>query len=705
MGAGRNTETIPLQERVQRNPTVDCGEPARNLRKNELGAVIFGCTSYTIQECLPAMHFSYVKNIKPGMPLFLFNYSARQLFGVRICIRKECKPLLEYQYRPILEDNYYTDDQFWFELDHAQTGRLISKFESSPLVVSKYSWSAPKQRRASKNKKFKREDPWENFADSSNWNVLQDKNSDPGENKGKDFGSSDSKHATPWDERTDCVLGSPSATPCEDENNQNLEPDSDEVEKENEEELVYRKLLQLDNEREKANCDSMGDKENVGLLCDSNGSNGVQYFDCEPEVPQFNSEKHEMVSTNSSDAHFFSPTSSDVQSIVNQLRQEIEEVKVQQHQQTSQLEMKLTKAEIQVQQLTERIKELELLPIPSTASVKCLETRSADTMDMEEFPGDSKMVYFFGGYDGAAWLSTTDCYSPLTDTKKPLRPMISSRSYAAAAALCGDIYVFGGGDGTLWFNTVESYNPQRNEWTACPSLTHKKGCLSGVTLGSKIYAIGGGDGVNCFSDVEMFDPAAGRWICTQSMLQKRFSCAAAELNGAIYASGGYDGKDYLKSVERFDPREVVSWSSIPSMNVRRGCHSLVAMNGKLYALGGYNGLNMVSSVEEFDPRNNSWVRGDKMTEARGYSTAAVIGESIYVISGLKDGKVLTETVFDSLPCLQSIFPQVPRHVCQLKSLLCRMNQFQVECYKEGQGWSVANVKGAGKRCFFSSIVM
>ncbi|MCL7036923.1 hypothetical protein MKW94_018501 [Papaver nudicaule] len=58
------------------------------------------------------------------------------------------------------------------------------------------------------------------------------------------------------------------------------------------------------------------------------------------------------------------------------------------------------------------------------------------------------------------------------------------------------------------------------------------------------------------------------------------------------------------------------------MNVRRGCHSLVAMNGKLYALGGYNGLNMVSSVEEFDPRNNSWVRGDKMTEARGYSKEA-----------------------------------------------------------------------------------
>ncbi|XP_026389406.1 kelch-like protein 17 isoform X1 [Papaver somniferum] len=92
----------------------------------------------------------------------------------------------------------------------------------------------------------------------------------------------------------------------------------------------------------------------------------------------------------------------------------------------------------------------------------------------------------------------------------------------------------------------------------------------------------------------------------QGGLFQRFSSAVAELNGAIYAAGGYDGEGYLNSAERFDPREVVSWSSIPSMNIRRGCHSLVAMSDKIYQLGGYNGENMVSSVEEFDPRNNSW---------------------------------------------------------------------------------------------------
>ncbi|RZC86382.1 hypothetical protein C5167_030461 [Papaver somniferum] len=89
-------------------------------------------------------------------------------------------------------------------------------------------------------------------------------------------------------------LGSSSAT-CGDENNQNLEPDLDKVEEENDEELVYHKLLLLVNEREKENCDSVGDEENVGVSCHLNASSVD--FNCEPE------------------------------SIVDQLRQEVEEVK------------------------------------------------------------------------------------------------------------------------------------------------------------------------------------------------------------------------------------------------------------------------------------------------------------------------------------------------------------------------------------------
>ncbi|KAL3830230.1 hypothetical protein ACJIZ3_019032 [Penstemon smallii] len=140
---------------------------ARNLKKNQLGGVIFGCTNDTLKEChsnqlfgLPGQHFSYVKNIEPGLPLFLFNYSERKLHGiyeavssgkmnidsyawtaggldrtrypaqVQIRSRLQCQALTEIQFKPIIVDNYYSQSHFWFELDHAQASKLISKLSS-----------------------------------------------------------------------------------------------------------------------------------------------------------------------------------------------------------------------------------------------------------------------------------------------------------------------------------------------------------------------------------------------------------------------------------------------------------------------------------------------------------------------------------------------------------------------------------------------
>uniref|UniRef100_J3M4A1 DCD domain-containing protein n=2 Tax=Oryza brachyantha TaxID=4533 RepID=J3M4A1_ORYBR len=142
-------------------------DPARSLRENQLGGVIFGCKHNTIEECfnkqlfgLPSIHYSYVRNIKPGLPLFLFNYSDRTLHGifeaaspgqmyidpyawsqdgslrtcfpaqVRICTKTRYPPLMESQFRPVLGDNYYNHHHFYFELDHAQTKALIAVFKA-----------------------------------------------------------------------------------------------------------------------------------------------------------------------------------------------------------------------------------------------------------------------------------------------------------------------------------------------------------------------------------------------------------------------------------------------------------------------------------------------------------------------------------------------------------------------------------------------
>ncbi|KAI6698553.1 hypothetical protein NL676_018672 [Syzygium grande] len=116
----------------------------------------------------------------------------------------------------------------------------------------------------------------------------------------------------------------------------------------------------------------------------------------------------------------------------------------------------------------------------------------------------------------------------------------------------------------------------------------------------------------------------------------RFALAAVELNGAIYATGGYDGNNYL-----------------------------------IYALGGFDGNSMVASVEVYDPRLDCWMARERMNCARGYSAAAVLSESIYVIGGVKADEDIIGIV---------------------------------ECYKEGQSWCKTSVRGIGQRCFLSAIV-
>ena len=57
---------------------------------------------------------------------------------VQIRVRLQCQPLSEEQFRPIIADNYYSSSHFWFELDHAQTSKLISLLSSRVVAPSAF---------------------------------------------------------------------------------------------------------------------------------------------------------------------------------------------------------------------------------------------------------------------------------------------------------------------------------------------------------------------------------------------------------------------------------------------------------------------------------------------------------------------------------------------------------------------------------------
>ncbi|CAI0424080.1 unnamed protein product [Linum tenue] len=601
---------------------------------------------------LPATHFAYVKNIDAGLPLFLFNYSDRKLYGiffaacpgqmnidpygwtdgsertaypaqVRIQVKQQCQPLLEGQFKPVIADNYYNDKHFYFELDHGQTQRLMALLSFSPLpsgasflpysakVVPTYQY-----RPVRKNKE--ETDEFEAVKFEADQTLSESSSISDKRDVDEEF--------------------TPLASEIKNHNPSGNPHDGD---------AYSTSVSEIQLKEAKVVAEVVGGKGEEALIF----------------------EKLRQLSLNSAPKESSSESSFEVSGAANHsLTQALEELKTfssKQALKVSQLEKKLVAADVEIQRLKDHCFKLDGTPsAPITNFGKIAQTAPDDLhLDL----GDS--IYIIGGHDGKTWLSSLDLYLPSTGQRESLSPMSCVRAYASVAELYGNLYVMGGGDGNLWYDTVESYNQGSNRWTSSPSLSKKKGSLASASISDKIYAFGGGNGQESFSDVEMLDFDVGRWIQARSMLQKRFALAAVELNGALYATGGFDGNVYLKSCERFDPREH-SWIRITDMNEIRASHSLVALNDKIYALGGSDGDNMVSSTEMYDPRNGSWIIQEPMKKARAYSAAVVVKEAIFVFGGVEAGATITDTV---------------------------------EYFKDGEGWQEHKTSTIGKRSFMSAM--
>ncbi|KAM0939554.1 putative DCD domain-containing protein NRP [Dioscorea sansibarensis] len=139
--------------------------PSESLPRNEaIGGYIFVCNNDTMQENLqrqlfglPQRYRDSVRAITPGLPIFLYNYSTHQLHGifeaasfggtnidptawedkkkpgesrfpaqVRVMNRKNCEPLEEDSFRPIL--HHYDGPKFRLELSVPEALDVLDKF-------------------------------------------------------------------------------------------------------------------------------------------------------------------------------------------------------------------------------------------------------------------------------------------------------------------------------------------------------------------------------------------------------------------------------------------------------------------------------------------------------------------------------------------------------------------------------------------------
>ncbi|KAI3414909.1 DYW_deaminase domain-containing protein [Psidium guajava] len=125
----------------------------------------------TKEECLekmlfglPSSHVDFVRRVKAGMILFLFEYEQRELHGVfeaasngeiniissaytssgkqfpsQVQVSRiwHCYPLSEQEFRGAIEDNYFSANKFNFGLSYDQVHQLLCLFDSRKIRESK----------------------------------------------------------------------------------------------------------------------------------------------------------------------------------------------------------------------------------------------------------------------------------------------------------------------------------------------------------------------------------------------------------------------------------------------------------------------------------------------------------------------------------------------------------------------------------------
>lgn len=725
------------------------GELTRNIRENQLGGVIFGCKHDTIEECfrkqlfgLPSVHYSYVRNVKPGMPLFLFNYSDRKLHGifeaaspgemyidsyawsndgclrsafpaqVRICTKTRYPPLLESQFKTLLGDNYYNHHHFYFELDHAQTRALISLFKSLapsnfiqvPAVSSKRNLAFPDPKKITANSK--ETNPFSvlsNTAAPVNWadDVENASNSDE-----KKSGGSVSDYDNLDDNFLQNQFG-PHSNPDEVSQTSSGKIDGQGLE------LIEcnHPLVNTVNGKRIITDESM-------LLNSHNEHNGAV------EVDEVEIEVH----NNPGGGVGLQPERQTV----------LEKLKglsfLRQQDAITSKDCTHSGSDQRVPDETQINPNLSCGPFDATMEDKTsFDECSHGNAEVLQIITDlqkrtealeKKLI----GSDKEI-LSLREIFKDSGRKVQQLEYIVDELQFKLDSSLahlgnmCNtlatpSIFLIGGYNGVTWLSSLDSFSPEKDAVLGLTPMSSPRSYASAAVLDGHIFAFGGGDGMSWYNTVECYSSRNNEWTECPSMNQKKGSLAGICLNEKIYAIGGGDGNEFYPEVEIFDPY-LGKWICSPSMLTSRFALAASGLNGVIYTSGGYDGNMYLKSAERYDPREGFWVRLPSMSTRRGSHTLTVLGDTLYAMGGYDGDKMVSSVeIYDpSLNAWRIGDPMnTPRGYAAavylddslfliggMQSSVQMLNT--VEVYNASSGWSVLGSSSIGMRSFASAVVL
>ncbi|KAL8192929.1 hypothetical protein R6Q57_027377 [Mikania cordata] len=746
---------------------------ARNLRKSDLGAVIFGTTHQTIDECLsrqlfglPEGHYSYIKNIKQGLVLFLFNYSDRKLHGifqaagpcqmnidqyawvadgddtgytkfpaqVKICVKSLCHPLSEEQFQPVIAPNYYESKHFHFELDHGQTKQLVSLFTSSPLnsgISSKWSNLYASLPAMPKRQEYKAPVSAQlaNPSHALSENLNQTSKVSYASALGKTTSSvSSSQLVGKWSAlftsdsscETSQPVGNSRTSFAYDQTpeawdelpmNQEYENKSDFPEADTWE-GTWEESQWVATSADEAVCDQT-------WLSDLNPQ--ANTVTVKPDIMQGNTcEESQHIATGTCEVEHGQTSSLIGQNHTeppSSLQKPLDEnpvfspsyVKniesaVEKNHDEGGISASNTSVEIStnLQQLVAKL--MQDIEVMKGTQLKQIVKNNRLEQELDASKLEIEQLANRVSFLESELQAIVDPAE--VDNHLPNKFM---------AKLTDSVFIVGGHDGSSWLRALDSYFPARDVKISRSPMNSVKRYASAATLNGELYHFGG-DGLHT---VESFNPTNNQWNIRPPLYWKNINVAGASIEDKIFVVGGANGPHCSSEVEYLD-LIVGRWLPARSMQSKRLAPAAAKLNNVLYVTGGYDGASYLSSVERFDPREKLWYKIPNMNTRKGCHSMVVLNEKLYTVGGFnEDGFLATLEYLDiRMGAWIKAEPMiVARSNCGAFVLEGKMYTIGgrkendevldiVECYKEGSGWKVdADLKAIGKRSHFSAIVI
>jgi non-specific serine/threonine protein kinase len=147
-------------------------------------------------------------------------------------------------------------------------------------------------------------------------------------------------------------------------------------------------------------------------------------------------------------------------------------------------------------------------------------------------------------------------------------------------------------------------------------------------------------------------PSAERWKPLASSKLSRTEVGAARIGRSIYVVGGFERSSgrTTAATERYAIGEN-RWSRVRGMPIALNHAAAVSWHGRLYVVGGYAdpaGLSQEQALLlRYDPRADRWKRLADPPSARAALAAAVVGDRLYAVGGVRGGAALgTLEIYD-----------------------------------------------------------